>query len=63
MTVSKTVQLYEKLRLQFRAESFNLTNTPRFAPPNQTFGNPQFGQVISQLNQPRVVQFGLKLMY
>jgi hypothetical protein len=63
MTVSKTVQLYEKLRLQFRGESFNLTNTARFAPPNQSFGNPQFGQVTSQLNLPRVIQFGLKLMY
>jgi hypothetical protein len=63
MTISKTVQLYEKLRLQFRGESFNLTNTARLAPPNQSLGNPQFGQVTSQLNQPRVIQFGVKLMY
>ena len=63
MTVGKTFQLYEKLRLQFRGESFNVTNTPRFAPPNQSFGNPQFGKVTSQLNQPRVVQFGLKVLF
>ena len=63
LTISKTFQLLEKLRLQFRGEAFNFTNTPRFAPPNQTFGNAQFGQVTSQLNQPRVVQFGLKLMW
>jgi hypothetical protein len=63
MTISKNIQLYEKLRLQFRGEFFNLTNTVRFAPPNQTFGNPQFGQVTSQLNQPRVIQFGLKLLF
>ena len=62
-TVSKTFQLFEKLRLQFRGESFNFANTPRFAPPNQTFGNALFGQVTSQLNQPRVVQFGLKLLW
>lgn len=63
MTLGKTTRLREKLRLQFRAEFFNLTNTVRFAPPNSTFGNPQFGTVSSQLNQPRVIQFGLKLLY
>jgi hypothetical protein len=62
-TISKTFQVYEKLRLQFRGESFNFTNTPRFAPPNQSFGNALFGQATSQLNQPRVVQFGLKLLW
>lgn len=62
-TISKTFQVYEKLRLQFRGESFNFTNTPRFAPPNQSFGNGLFGQATSQLNQPRVVQFGLKLLW
>lgn len=63
MTLGKTTTIREKLRLQFRAEFFNLTNSPRFAPPNSSFGNPQFGVVSSQLNQPRIVQFGLKLMY
>ena len=63
MTISKGIQIREKLRLQFRGEFFNLTNTVRFAPPNQTFGNPQFGLVTSQLNQSRIVQFGLKLLY
>lgn len=63
MTVGKNIQLYERLRLQFRGEFFNLTNSVRFAPPNQTFGNPQFGLVTSQLNQPRIVQFGLKLLF
>ncbi len=63
MTVSKNIPIHEKLRLQFRGEFFNLGNTVRFAPPNQTFGNPQFGLVTSQLNQPRIVQFGLKLLF
>ena len=63
MTVSKNIQIYERLHLQIRGEFFNLTNTVRFAPPNQSFGNAQFGQVTSQLNQPRIVQFGLKLVF
>lgn len=60
---SKTTVLREKLRLQFRGEFFNLLNTPRFSPPNSSFGNPSFAVVSSQLNQPRIVQFGLKLLY
>ena len=63
LTIGKNIQIHERLRLQIRSEFFNLTNTARFAPPNQTFGNPLFGFVTSQLNQPRIIQFGLKLLY
>jgi hypothetical protein len=52
----------EKLRLQFRAECFNVSNSPRFAPPNVNFGAPAFGVVNAQSNLPRIVQFGLKLV-
>lgn len=63
LSLLKTTGITEKLRLQFRAESFNLTNTTRFAPPNTVFGNAQFGVVNSMGNQPRVIQFALKLIY
>ena len=53
----------ERLALEFRAEAFNLTNTPVFAPPNTSFGSPSFGVVNSQANQPRVVQLALKLLF
>jgi outer membrane receptor protein involved in Fe transport len=62
-SVVKNTKLYESLGLQFRAEFFNLTNTVRFAPPNTSFGAAAFGQVSAQSNQPRVVQFALKLIY
>ncbi|MBI2690297.1 MAG: TonB-dependent receptor [Acidobacteria bacterium] len=61
VTLSKNFRIRELFQIQFRAETFNLTNTARFAPPNQSFGNPQFGQVNAQGNQPRIVQFSLKL--
>ena len=32
-SVFRNFQLTEKLRLQFRAESFSITNTPRFGNP------------------------------
>ena len=59
----KAIPLREKLRLEFRAEFFNFTNTPQFAPPGQAFGNAAFGVVNAQFNAPRQVQFGLKLYY
>ena len=63
LSLLKTTSITEKLRLQFRAESFNITNTVRFAPPNVSQGNPQFGVVSSMGNQPRVLQFALKLIF
>jgi len=62
-SVVKNTRLYENVRLQFRSEFFNLTNTVRFAPPNTSFGSAAFGQVTVQSNQPRVIQFALKLIY
>jgi hypothetical protein len=62
-SVVKNTRLREDFALQFRAEFFNLTNTVRFAPPNTSFGSAAFGQVSAQSNQPRVVQFALKLIY
>lgn len=52
-----------KLKFQIRAEAFNLLNTPQFGAPGQTQGTPQFGVVSSQANNPRLVQFGAKLMF
>jgi hypothetical protein len=62
-TFTKNTRFREKWNLQFRSEFFNISNSPRFAPPNQNFGNPQFGVVAAQANLPRIIQFGLKLMY
>jgi hypothetical protein len=61
----------EKLGLQFRAEFFDLFNTPQFGPPNTTCCsnpsspafNPSFGVVSSQINNPRLIQFALKFLF
>jgi hypothetical protein len=63
LTLTKNTRFRERFNLQFRAEAFNVSNTARFAPPNQNFGNPQFGVVNAQGNLPRIIQFGLKLIY
>ncbi len=63
LSLHKNTNLTERLSLQFRAEAFNLTNTPVFSPPNTTFGSPAFTTVSSQANQPRILQLALKLLF
>lgn len=59
----KHTRLREQVDLEFRAEIFNLTNTPAFAQPNGTLGSSSFGTITATANDPRVVQFGLKVNY
>lgn len=58
----KNTKLTDRFELQFRAESFNFANHPNWGVPVSTFGEPQFGQVLSA-SDPRYIQFALKLMY
>lgn len=46
---------------EFRAEVFNITNTPAFAQPNGSFGAAAFGSITATTTDPRVVQFALRL--
>jgi hypothetical protein len=62
-SLSKNFNIVEKAQLQFRAEAYNLFNTPIMAGPNTTLGAPGFGTVGGQSNMPRAFQFGLKLLF
>lgn len=65
LSVFKDFQFTERTMLQFRAESFNLTNTPNFGQPGATLGTSTFG-VISSLRtnaQPRQLQLALRLSF
>jgi hypothetical protein len=59
LSLFKTFQLHERTRLQFRANAFNLANTPIFRGPNTTTGVIGIGQV----NDPRIVELALKLNF
>lgn len=59
----KTFALTEKVNMQFRTEAFNLSNSPMFGLPNQAFGTAAFGVINSTANNPRQLQFALRLFF
>ena len=61
--ISKTTAITERFNLAFRAEAFNIFNRVQFSPPNTQPGAATFGQVTAQYNQPRLLQFGLRLSF
>ncbi|MDZ4799723.1 MAG: carboxypeptidase regulatory-like domain-containing protein [Bryobacteraceae bacterium] len=62
LAVYKSFRVREGIRVQFRAEAFNLMNTPNFGVPNGQVGNPNFG-TIGAASRPRNLQFGVKVIF
>jgi hypothetical protein len=66
LSLFKGTALNERFNLQFRAEIFNLFNRVQFSYPNTVCcsnTNASFGVVSGQNNQPRELQFALRLNY
>ncbi len=61
MALVKHAHFTEKTDAEFRAELFNITNTPAFAQPNGSFGAAAFGSITATTTEQRVVQFALRL--
>jgi hypothetical protein len=59
----KSFQPAERVRIEFRAEAFNLTNSPTFNPPGTTIDTASGGVVTSTLSAPRNIQFALKFSF
>jgi hypothetical protein len=61
--ILKTIPISERVHMDFRAEIFNIFNhTQFFNPDGNTSDGAQFGQV-TQVRDPRLVQFALKLFF
>ena len=53
---------WEKSRLEFQAECFNLLNKTNFAAPNANRSNSNFGTITSAY-APRIMQFALRFAF
>ena len=53
----------EGSRAEFRAEAFNLFNTPQFGQPGVTLGNPNFGVIGDTARPNRQLQLGLRIIF
>ena len=75
LAIQRNFAITEGTGLQFRAEFFNFTNTPKFGKPGSDFAggcssvgvctqsnlnNPSFGIISSTVSSPRIIQFALK---
>lgn len=64
LALYKNTVLNEKVRLQFRAEFFNVLNHPNFGNPAGNISVPsQVGRISSTAGPPRNIQFALKLLF
>ena len=74
LAVERVFPLIESSRLHFRAEFFNLTNTPEFANPNNSLSftegsqgpvnqNPSFGRIAATAANPRIIQFAIRYLF
>ncbi len=64
----RTFKLARKYDLQFRAEAFNVTNTPHFSNPNGNVNSSNFGKVLTTqsayaIGRSREFRFGLRLSF
>jgi len=53
----------EASRLEFRAEAFNVANTPQLGQPNAAVGNPAYGTIGATARSNRQMQLGLRLVF
>lgn len=62
-SLAKNFAITERARIVLRAEAFNLLNRVRWGGPNSTWTSGAFGQVRSQANRARQMQFALKFEF
>ena len=60
--LTRTFQVREMQKLEFRAEAFNVTNSFRMNNPVNNLNSGTFGQVTSSMD-PRIMQFALKYLF
>jgi hypothetical protein len=62
LMIGKTFRISERAHFEFRAEVFNVSNTPPLNDPNGSFGSAAFGTITSA-GSPRDFEFAGKLRF
>jgi hypothetical protein len=62
VTLSRHWSIAERFRLDFRAEAFNLLNTPNYNQLGRILNSATFGQALNELS-PRQLQFAAKVSF
>jgi hypothetical protein len=64
LSVVKITPIGERFKTELRGEFFNAPNHPVFSPPSASISTPStVGRISSTLGDPRIIQFGLKLLF
>ncbi len=67
LSMFRSFVIREQTKLEFRAEAYNLANSPHFGNPISNVNSANFGQYTSTLNGlglgSRTLQFGLRLVF
>jgi hypothetical protein len=63
MSLIKNFRLTETKMFEFRAQGFNITNTPSFSAPSGSVNLATGGLITATRNQPRLYEFGLKFSF
>ena len=62
--IEKELTLHERFRMQLRTELFNAANSVNFAGPQTAITSSAFGTIsLTQVNNPRAIQFGLRVVF
>ncbi|MEJ7607894.1 MAG: hypothetical protein WKF37_16885 [Bryobacteraceae bacterium] len=62
LSLVRNLRFSERLRMEFRAEAYNLTNSPRWGNPTNNVNNPNFGQILSAAGE-RELQLALRITF
>ena len=62
LVISKKTRINERWNTEFRAEFYNAWNHTQFTNPDGNFTNSTFG-LIQKARDPRLIQFGLKILF
>jgi len=63
LSLFRNFKLTERFTFQFRAESFNLTNTPHFNNPGTNVNAASFMRITSAVEDQRTFRFGLRTQW